>query len=208
MNMASHISRNVFFRRTMPAPSWNGAKDSGHPGKKSCQWVSMTASKSYGNSIYITARQGSVQNTLMYGRSFIKHRHCSALAMRFALPCLLLLPLIASGGCTRTSDGSIVMAEPALPSYRPWWNRTPPDPQPAPAAFPPEPTLTPAPIATQPVRHVSTPARPSSQAGKAAKRFSGMRVGVRAPFTPSESGKPLNCANKTQPGGRVKVVCE
>jgi hypothetical protein len=35
-----------------------------------------------------------------------------------------------------------------------------------------------------------------------------MRVGVRTPFQPSESGKPLSCANETQAGGRVKVVCK
>lgn len=100
------------------------------------------------------------------------------------------------------------MAKPAMPSYS-LWPRSRPEPvQPAPQAFPPQPIVVPAQPAPQTVRRQSAPARPASQAGKAAQRFSGIRVGVRPPFTPSETGKPLNCANKTQQGGRVKVVCE
>lgn len=99
-----------------------------------------------------------------------------------------------------------------MPSHQPWWSRSKPEPLPAPDAYPPQPAATATPAAAQPVRtpvrRVSSPPRPTSQAGKAVQRYSGMRVGVRPPFTPSESGKPLNCANKTQPGGRVKVVCE
>ncbi|MGC4025764.1 MAG: hypothetical protein QM744_11790 [Mesorhizobium sp.] len=103
------------------------------------------------------------------------------------------------------------MAEPAMPSYQPWWSRSKPEPLPAPEAYPPQPDVTP-PVAAQPVRapvrRASAPPRPTSQAGKAVQRYSGMRVGVRPPFTPSDSGKPLKCENKTQTGGRVKVVCE
>jgi len=105
------------------------------------------------------------------------------------------------------------MAEPAVPRYRPWWSKPKPEPLPEQSvAVAPEPAAATAPVATQPVRtpvrRASTPPKPTSQAGKAAQRFSGIRLGVRTPFTPSESGKALKCTNTTQPGGRVKVVCE
>lgn len=86
----------------------------------------------------------------------------------------------------------------------PWWQRS--EPAPAIGSYPPGP----APIATQPVQQQNRTAqrRGTSKTSKTAQQFQGMRVGVRPPFTPSETGKPLNCANQTQPGGRVKVVCE
>ncbi|MCO5065704.1 MAG: hypothetical protein M9924_14995 [Rhizobiaceae bacterium] len=127
---------------------------------------------------------------------------------RFALPALLCIAMLVNTGCTRTSDGTIVMADPTPPSaFRtPWWRRS----QPQAPAYPPQPVLA-APTSPPPQSSVRrSPQRqgPTTNAGKSVEQFHGMRVGVRPPFTPSESGKALNCANKTQPGGRVKVVCE
>ena len=153
-----------------------------------------------------------MQNISMCGRSFIRLKAEIPGLARLALPIFLCFPIAANTGCTRTSDGTIVLVEPSpsAGSKRPWWKRSGPEspaypPQPG-SASPTQPTRTQ--TASRPAPRSSGPVHQSSKAGKAAQQFQGMRVGVRPPFTPSESGKPLNCANKTQPGGRVKVVCE
>jgi hypothetical protein len=98
----------------------------------------------------------------------------------------MMLPL---GGCSRTSDGTVVMDKPAgLPSFNlapgktlvpSWMKRKAPEPEPAAAAqnFPPPP----------------------------AKRTAPRRK-ARPPVVATGSGK-LACKNVSE-GGRVRMVCE
>lgn len=115
----------------------------------------------------------------------------------------LLLALIACGslvagaGCTRTSDGSVVMKTPAMPSLfaRPS-ARQPLGPDPravALAQFPPP---------QQPVAS-SPPHR-----GRVVPPIGTWTVQpVKAPFERSDPEKPLNCRNETSAQGRIKVTC-
>lgn len=103
--------------------------------------------------------------------------------------------LVAGAGCTRTSDGSVVMKTPAMPglfarattrqSFGPDQRAV------ALAEFPP---------ATQ----VSSPPR----RGRVVPPIGTWTVQpVKAPFERSDPEKPLNCRNEASAQGRVKVTC-
>lgn len=96
----------------------------------------------------------------------------------------LLLPLV---GCSRTSDGTIVVEKPAaLPSFNlipvkpivPSWMKRKPDPE--------------------PVAEPNFPPPPASRAAAPKRK-------TRPPVVTSGSGK-LACKNVSQ-GGRVRMVC-
>lgn len=99
-------------------------------------------------------------------------------------------------GCTRTSDGSVVMSTPAMPSL---FGRSA-----SREAFAPDqrsialaelpPATTPAP---QPPRHANV----SSQMGSWKVQT------VKAPFERADPNKPLNCRNETSAQGRVRMTC-
>lgn len=119
---------------------------------------------------------------------------------RIPLAVLACCSLLAAGGCTRTSDGSVVMKNPpslnlSVPSFMRFGTaREEPRPVATAAAFPPPPAPPPAARTTQ--RRVVPPVK----AWKAS--------GVRAPFKRSDPSKPLTCRNEPGQGGRVKVVCQ
>lgn len=115
-----------------------------------------------------------------------------------AVGCCLLL---AAGGCTRTSDGSVVMKNPpnlslAVPSFLRFGGQdAEPEAQVAAATFPAAPKP-----AVQPVGSAPAKVLPPVRAWKA--------TGVKAPFKRADPSAPLTCRNETGGGGRVKVVCQ
>lgn len=105
--------------------------------------------------------------------------------------------LVAGAGCTRTSDGSVVMKAPAMPSlFARATTRQPLGPDPravALADFPPEPKAV-----------VSSP----PHRGRVVPPIGTWTVQpVKAPFERTDPEKPLNCRNETSARGRVKVTC-
>ena len=103
---------------------------------------------------------------------------------------LIVLSVLGLGGCTRAQDGTILYANPV--------NRLlgteEPQGRPSTASFPAAPP---------------PPARQASPAPAAAKvRLWDVRP-VRPPLvSASTAASLLSCHDETQPGGRVKVVCE
>lgn len=111
--------------------------------------------------------------------------------------------LLAGTGCTRTSDGSVVMKTP--PSMPKLFASRPEQPALDQTVMltqlpPPETAAAPATAAAPVSRRAHTHAMPSVSGWK-------MQT-VKAPFERSDPEKPLNCRNETSPQGRVKVVCE
>lgn len=104
--------------------------------------------------------------------------------------------VVATAGCTRTSDGSVVMSTPAMPSLfgrsASRENFAPDQRGVALAELPP--ATAPAP---QPRRHASA----SSQIGSWKVQT------VKAPFERADPEKPLNCRNETSAQGRVRMTC-
>ena len=131
----------------------------------------------------------------------------------------LALVMGATQGCTRTSDGTIVVAAPKVPSWTaprlPSFRRAP-EPQLAPSpeyVYPRRPDAEAAPPRARQTAVRRAPPRstaPRATAPRAAApRATGSRIiGVRAPFERPKDGKPLSCANQVVEGGRVKVVCQ
>lgn len=112
-----------------------------------------------------------------------------------ALGCSLLL---MGAGCSRSSDGSVIVnAPPSLAFAVPPYLR--PDAagtgvrSAALSSFPPPP-------ATPAVRGQSRNTVPRVKAWKVA--------GVKPPFERADPEAPITCRNETRGGGRVKVVCE
>lgn len=146
-----------------------------------------------------------MQNTSMSVRSSTKLNRFGSAAIAGTLCVMLLAP----AGCTRTDDGSVVMARPTgfgwgLPGFR----RA--EPEPAATNFPPPPqqaTVEPRRAEAREPRF-DPPATRLPNLRRQPTRMTGMRIGVKPPFQQSPSGKPLNCKNTTTPTGRVKVVCE
>lgn len=104
---------------------------------------------------------------------------------------------VATGGCTRTSDGSYVMRRPAMFSHFLGARRD----QPGLAqveALPPAYTL--APVASAPVM-----APPRSKRPKLA--MPSLRLSKNPPFKRADPDKPLTCRNETGAGGRIRIVC-
>ena len=113
---------------------------------------------------------------------------------------LLCGSLVMSTGCTRTSDGSVVMAQPVTLSLNaPFLGRRDDrgrTPDRYVQAFPPPPQAAPQPRRTAPRKRVV----PRVAAWKPS--------GVAAPFVGSQSAKPLACHDEAGANGRVRVVCE
>lgn len=125
---------------------------------------------------------------------------------------LMWLPLVAiacnglTAGCTRTSDGSVVLARPASlarvfqrespqPSYGPAFRQLPSGPPPVAPAPPPQ---------------VAASAPPPGAAARTQRRgvnVQGWRPAVKPPFARADPSRPLSCRNETSAGGRVRVVC-
>ena len=111
------------------------------------------------------------------------------------------LPLVMATGCTRTSDGSIVIADPpklafGVPAFLRGKQERPVAADPRIAALS---TLPPA-------RRVVAAPPPRK---RALPRVSAWRVsGVSAPFVRPDPQKPLSCRNAQSRTGRVRVICE
>lgn len=134
--------------------------------------------------------------------------------MRTPIAFLLFCGLAFLSGCTRTSDGSVQlqpMALPAMPTLKfgewPGFRRKPSTLATA-TQFPSAPqTQAVAVVQPQPVATTRRPARP---AARSKARLKVPRIAVATPFkpAPTDDTKPLACRNETQPGGRIKVVCD
>ncbi len=133
--------------------------------------------------------------------------------MRAATLSAVGLVMALGAGCTRTSDGTVVVTSP--PGYT--WvrdrvgetGRVRPrrlrraEPEPSVAYYPPAPS---APVVEAPPPRRTMPrprrvAEPSRQQRTPSNRL----IGV--PFEPTRQGD-LACRNEQSPGGRVKVVCD
>lgn len=129
-------------------------------------------------------------------------RYVGRMSKLFWLPVVAIACGGLSSGCTRTSDGSVVLARPVSlprvlgpatqpqPSYaNPSFQQLPPDPEPALAS------AAPPPVVTRP-RRTGT----SVQAWRPAV--------VKTPFERTDPSRPISCQNATSAGGRVRVVCQ
>lgn len=127
-------------------------------------------------------------------------------AGRASIAAALCCGLALSGGCTRTSDGTIVPARPlTLQSYSlapvtNWWRRPVPQPQVQQVEqFPDAPA--------DPV------ARPRNRSGKSVSRMKPrvprFSVITKPLFKPAaeEPAKPITCRNVQSASGKVRVVC-
>jgi hypothetical protein len=114
---------------------------------------------------------------------------------------LLCGSLVVPAGCTRTSDGTVVMAQPVnlslgVPSFLQRKDRNE-APAAAATAFPPAP------------RQAAPAPRRAAARNRVVPRVSVWRpTAVAAPFIGSRSDKPLTCHDETGANGRVRVVCE
>jgi hypothetical protein len=120
-------------------------------------------------------------------------------ASRLALIVMTCGGLLLPAGCTRTSDGSVVLARPSrLTSFA--------RPQPAPVYSPaPAVALAAPPAAPEPERRIARPVRWAGAAG--AIPTWKVQV-VKPPFEQTAPDDPLSCRNETSPVGRVRVVCD
>ncbi|TIM12132.1 hypothetical protein [Mesorhizobium sp.] len=119
--------------------------------------------------------------------------------LRRILPFFVCPMLLLGGGCSRSYDGTVVIPRPL--DVRRFWDR----PQQQAQAeqrqllqtdvFPAAPETP----ETAAARKINTPVAPRRKITRVAK----------APPTPSsQSAKPLTCRNVSQPGKRVRMVCE
>jgi hypothetical protein len=107
---------------------------------------------------------------------------------------LLVLAAVGLGGCSRAHDGTILYANPI---NRMLGTEEPNNPAPAPVAFPQAPP--------SPVRTAKAAAPPARQSNL---RLWDVRPVRPPPVSASTAASLLSCHDETQPGGRVKVVCE
>ncbi|MEO9336029.1 hypothetical protein ABFT80_01155 [Mesorhizobium sp. SB112] len=107
-----------------------------------------------------------------------------------------LFSCITVSGCTKTSDGSIVMQQPQLPSLMKRREASGPAYNAAQATFP---TTPPSPTVAAPRRQPRT---------VPAVRV--MRPAVSAPFRNDndEEARKLACHNEVSSTGRIRVVCD
>lgn len=111
---------------------------------------------------------------------------------------LLCGSLVVPAGCTRTSDGSVVMAQPVTLSLNaPFISRRDDRgraPDRSAQVFPPQ---------------AAPPPRTAPRKRVVPRVAAWKPGGVAAPFVSgSQSAKPLACHDETGANGRVKVVCE
>ena len=109
-----------------------------------------------------------------------------------------------TAGCTRTSDGSVVLARPmSLPGL----GETP-----TPSYASPSPQQLPDPAEPAPVASGPSFASPASPPAPARSRQAGVKVWkpavVRAPFARADPSRPVACRNETTTSGRIRVVCQ
>ncbi|MET3581223.1 hypothetical protein ABID19_004269 [Mesorhizobium robiniae] len=106
-----------------------------------------------------------------------------------------LCPMLAFGsGCSRSYDGSVIIPRPL--DVRRFWDRQlqAEQPQLQTDVFPAAPEME-----SAVTRRTSIPAAPR-------RRIT--RVSNDRPAPSSEPAKPLTCKNVSQPGKRVRMVCE
>ena len=124
---------------------------------------------------------------------------------------LIWLPIAAAAccgitaGCTRTSDGSVVLARPmSLPRAL--------GGTPAPSYAPPSFQQLPAPAGPAPVASGPSFVSPASRPAPARAAQSGVKIWkpavVKAPFGRADPSRPVACRNETSAGGRIRVVCQ
>ncbi|QKC75356.1 hypothetical protein EB233_07215 [Mesorhizobium erdmanii] len=111
-------------------------------------------------------------------------------------PFLLGVALLCGSGCSRSYDGTVIIPRPL--DARRFWDRPPPNidyaPQAANDAFP----VPPQPPGRVSEQRVSKPAMHRRHQ----TRFS------PSPPPPSDPEKQLACKNVSEPGQRVRMVCE
>jgi len=113
------------------------------------------------------------------------------------VPCFLGLALLASSGCARSYDGTVVIPRPL--DIRRVWDRDPSQieaskMQAQAGVFPTPPPQEPYRPAAR--RHTTTIASPRRH------------VRSNAPAMASEPADPLTCKNVSEPGKRYRMVCE
>jgi hypothetical protein len=115
------------------------------------------------------------------------------------LPFFLCPMLLLGSGCSRSYDGTVVIPRPL--DVRRFWDRPPQQAQTE------QPQLLQAdvfPVAPE------TPARAEAPriSTPVARRRQITRISKVPPTPSSEPAKPLTCRNVSQPGKRVRMVCE
>ncbi|QPC90525.1 hypothetical protein GA829_07920 [Mesorhizobium sp. INR15] len=110
------------------------------------------------------------------------------------LPFFLGLTLLVGSGCSRSYDGTVVIPKPL--DVRRFWDRPPPNA-----------------LAAQPVAEAGAfPVAPQEPRRFTERRVAAPRRHVtRAPSTPPLSSGPtkaLACRNVSEPGKRVRMVCD
>jgi hypothetical protein len=114
------------------------------------------------------------------------------------VPCFLGVALLASSGCARSYDGTVVIPRPL--DIRRVWDRDPSQTEAskmqAQAGVFPTPPPPQEPYRPAARRHTTTNASPRRH------------VRSSPPAMASEPANPLTCKNVSQPGKRYKMVCE
>ena len=125
---------------------------------------------------------------------------------RHALPIVFCL-MLATGGCARTDDGSVVIPKPldmrradlGPLDLRHWGHMRPVETQP---------TIVPVPPETFPVSpQAKAVGRPATRTTRPAKHRT-KRAAAHKMHAPTEPSSPLACEPATQTGKRVRVLCE
>jgi hypothetical protein len=113
------------------------------------------------------------------------------------LPLFVGLALLSGSGCSRSYDGTVVIPRPL--DVRRFWDRPPPhvdydQAQAEGGAFP---------VAPQPPKHFAE--RGLTQPAGQRRR---QRSLSSSPLPSSTPAKPLACRNVSEPGKRVRMVCD
>jgi hypothetical protein len=112
------------------------------------------------------------------------------------VPCFLCLALLASSGCARSYDGTVVIPRPL--DIRRVWDRDPSQTeasqmQAAAGVFPSPPQELYRPAARRRTTTIAAPRR---------------HVRSSPPSVASEPANPLTCKNVSEPGKRYRMVCQ
>ncbi|RWN50338.1 hypothetical protein [Mesorhizobium sp.] len=119
--------------------------------------------------------------------------------LRRILPFFVCPMLLLGGGCSRSYDGTVVIPRPL--DVRRFWDR------------PPQQAQAERPQLLQTDIFPAAPETPETAAARkidtsAAPRRKIARIAKQPPTPSSEPAKPLTCRNVSQPGKRVRMVCE
>ncbi|WP_210334959.1 hypothetical protein [Mesorhizobium mediterraneum] len=115
------------------------------------------------------------------------------------LPFFLCPMLLLGSGCSRSYDGTVVIPRPL--DVRRFWDRPPQQAQPE------QPQLLQTdvfPVAPETPKRATAPGIKTPVAPRRHTR----RISNDPPMPSSEPTKPLTCRNVSQPGKRVRMVCE